>query len=216
LIAPWLAAEIGLSADWARVFAIALVIAPLTFLSVTFGELVPKVFALRNTEWVCLKLSPLMRWFVAAGRPAVWLLEAVARGVVGWHERRWRRGASGILPEAAELQDLRALAAIARAARLIGRREEAIILGDAGLPTRLVREFVLSAEHIAALASVAPLAEALVAAHRDMHTRFPVTERAGGSQYLSSSGSGSDRCFRHTEAAHRLPFPHTTYRGQSV
>ncbi len=182
VIAPWLAREVGLSAGWAQALAIALVITPLTFVSVIFGELVPKVFALRNKELVCLKLSPLMRWCVTAGRPAVWLLEVVTRGVVGWHERRWPRGDTSVLPETAELQELRALAAIARASRLIGRREEGIILGAAGLPTRPVREIVLPAEHIAALAVDAPLTEALIAAHRDMHTRFPMMARTGDTQ----------------------------------
>jgi putative hemolysin len=184
LIAPWLELQMGFSAGWAQVLAIALVVVPLTFVAVSFGELVPKVFALRNKEWVCLRLSPFMWWFVAAGRPVVWLLETVASGVVGWHERRWRSGSREVLPEAGELQELQALAALARASRLIGWREEAIILGAAGLPTRPVREIVLPAEYIVALAADAPLADAMIAADRDMHTRFPVTEKAGDPQAI--------------------------------
>jgi putative hemolysin len=181
-IAPALREGLGVSPGVAVTLAIALVVLPLTFVTIAFGELVPKVFALRNKEWVCLRLSPLMWWFAAAVRPAVWLFEAVARGVVGWHERRWRPG--GLLPEAAELQELRALAGVARASRLIGRREEGIILGAAGLAGRPVREIVLPAEHIAMLVADEPAAEALVAAHLDMHTRFPVTERAGDPQAI--------------------------------
>jgi putative hemolysin len=50
LIAPWLCLRLGLSAGWAQTLAIALVVIPLTFVSVTFGELAAKLFALRNTE----------------------------------------------------------------------------------------------------------------------------------------------------------------------
>ena len=51
-------------------------------LTVVFGELVSKVFALRNAEWVCLKQSPPMKWFVTAVWPVVWLLEAAVTGLM--------------------------------------------------------------------------------------------------------------------------------------
>jgi putative hemolysin len=180
-IAPWLQVQ-GLSANAAAAIAIVMIVLPLTAVTVIFGELVPKVFALRNNDWVCLKLSTPMSWFAAGTRPVIWALEAVVRGFVGWQERRWLPG--GMRTDAAELQDLRASAAIARAARLIGRREEDIILRAAGLPTRPVREIVLPAEHIAMLDRDEPIGEALVAAHLDMHTRFPVTERRGDPQAI--------------------------------
>ncbi len=183
VIAPRLRSGLGMSAGWAEAFSVAMVVLPLIFVTIIFGELVPKVFALRNKEWVCLKLSPLMRRLVAAFRPLVWLLEATVRRIVGWHERRWKPG-EPIRSEAAELQELRASAAVARASRLIGLREEGIILGAAGLPTRPVREILLPADHIAMLEADKPVAESLVAAHLDMHTRFPVTEQAGNPQAI--------------------------------
>ena len=46
--------------------AIAGVVLPLTVLTIIFGELIPKVFAIRNAEWVCLRLSPFMRCLLSA------------------------------------------------------------------------------------------------------------------------------------------------------
>ena len=127
-LAPALAERFGLARQTAEVIAIALVVMPLTAVMIVFGELIPKVFALRNTEWMCLRLSPAMRGFAMIVWPAVWLFETVVSGFVGWIERlvggSRRREAGSI-----ELQELRATAALARSARLIGHREERIIVG---------------------------------------------------------------------------------------
>jgi putative hemolysin len=71
---------------------------------------------------------------------------------------------------------------LARTSRLIGAREEKIILGAAALSHRPIREVMLPASAIAMLDVNATVADALIAAHLDMHTRFPVTERPGDPQ----------------------------------
>ncbi len=48
----------GLSPATANVLAIIVVVLPLTGVTIVGGELLPKLFALRNKEWVCLRLSP--------------------------------------------------------------------------------------------------------------------------------------------------------------
>ena len=105
---------------------------PLTLFTIMFGELIPKVFSLRNKEWVCLRLSPVMRWFCFSVWPAVWLFEGAVMALMAWSERRWRpRMDSSTKREAIELLELRAHAAYARASRVIGEQEERIILGAA-------------------------------------------------------------------------------------
>lgn len=182
-LAPSVQAWLGVSPGLAEVLAIAAVVAPLTVLTIIFGELVPKVFALRNKEWVCLKLSPPMKWFVSAVWPVVWLLEAAVTGLMALAERRLRGRVAGMGPtEGAELQELRAVAALARTSRLIGPQEEKIIVGAAGLTARPIREVMLPADAMSMLVADQSVADALIAAHLDMHTRFPVTERAGDPQ----------------------------------
>jgi putative hemolysin len=141
-LAPTLVANLNVSEQTAKFLAITVVVLPLTVVTIVVGELIPKVFALRNAERVCLKLSPFMRWFSFSVWPAVWLFEAVVVGVMSWGERRRGKDASS-RSETAELQDLRATAALARSSRLIGRREEGIILGAAELGSRPVRDIML-------------------------------------------------------------------------
>ncbi len=151
-LAPLLQEQFNFPPGMADVLAIAMIVIPLTVVTIIFGELIPKVFALRNKEWVCLKMSPSMRWFSFGVWPAVRTLEWVVITLMRWGERHWKaRLEKQLKSEAAELQELRASVALARTSRLIGAQEEKIIL---------------------------------VAAHLDMHTRFPVVERRGDLQSI--------------------------------
>jgi putative hemolysin len=178
-IAPYLQQQ-GLSITTANVLAIMLVVLPLTAVTIVVGELVPKLFALRNKEWVCLRLSPPMKWFALSVWPIVWVLESSASGLMTLSEKLWQpQPHADAKTEAAELQELRAIASLARASRLIGVREENIILGAARLASRKLREILLPVQHIRMLTADASLADSMAAAELDMHTRFPVAERAG-------------------------------------
>lgn len=177
--------NLGLPRGAAGILAIAMVVVPLTTLTIIFGELVPKVFSLRNKEWVCLKLSPPMEWFSWSVWPAVWLFEKSVSLIMRWGESRWKPdGPDGPQSEEAALQELRALANIARTSRLIGPREEGIIVNAARIANMQVREMMLPADAISTLDAGDDLADALIAAHEDMHTRFPVTERPGDAQSI--------------------------------
>jgi putative hemolysin len=175
----------GVPLGLAHVLAIGIVVVPLTVVTLVFGELAPKVFSLRNNEWVCLRLSPLMSWATRAVWPAVWVLERIVAWLMGWSERLRQRGkAATAKVEAAELQEIRAMAGLARMSQLIGARQESIIINAVRLSARTVRESMLRAEHISMLDVHSSLEVALVAAHLDLHTRFPVTERPGDPQAI--------------------------------
>jgi len=178
-IEPWFLGQ-GFAAGTAQFLAIGVIVLPLTVVTIIFGELVPKVFALENREWVVLRLSPLMEWFSFAVWPAVWFLETTVSLLVGLLTRRWNRGES--TANATELQELRAIAALARTSRLIGRREEGIIVSAARLSSTTIESVMLPIEHVRYLYIGDSLTTALVAAHLDMHTRYPVTEQKNDPQ----------------------------------
>ncbi len=202
-IEPFLRHQFGISATLASVLAITAIVLPLTFFTILFGELLPKVFSLRNKEWVCLRLSPFMRWFCLVVWPAVWLFETCVMTLMAWSERRWRPVHPQGRSEATELLELRAQAMSARASRVIGEREENIILGAAKFSSRTLREIMVPAEHISMLNVNAPLGQSLVVAHLEMHTRFPVAERPGDSQSIIGYVN-----FKDLVALMRLSVPH--------
>jgi putative hemolysin len=76
LLVPLIQSGLGVSLGFSRFLAITVVVLPLTMIIIFFGELVPKVFAIRNKELVCLRLSRAMKWFSSSVWPAVWMFEA--------------------------------------------------------------------------------------------------------------------------------------------
>ncbi len=183
-ISPLIQQRFELSPSWADFLALALFVVPLSAVTIVAGELIPKVFALRNKEWVCLKLSPTMYVMSMVAYPAVWALEGTVRALLAWSERRWRPQVEGHRPETAEIEELRAVVALARTSRLIGGQEERIILGASRLSTRRLSEIMIPAHEIVSLDLDHTMAESLVIAHTDMHTRFPVCEHAGDLQSI--------------------------------
>ncbi len=77
----------GLGESTAEIVAIAIVVVPLTALTIVAGELMPKLFALRHKEWVCLILSPAMRFFSLSVLPVVWFLEYSASSLIDLIEK---------------------------------------------------------------------------------------------------------------------------------
>lgn len=184
-LSPEIQNSLGVSSATAQFLAIAMVVAPLTVITIIFGELIPKVFAIRNKELVCLRLSPTMKWFVSTVWPVVWILEKSVTGLMSLGERRLKGDAPPLTKtESAELQELRASVALARTSRLIGPQEEKIILGASALSHRPISEAMLPASAIRMLKIDSSMEDSLVAAHLDMHTRFPLTERTDDPQAI--------------------------------
>lgn len=184
-ISPILVQRFGLSPRLSNVLALALFVVPLSAITIMAGELIPKVFALKNKEWVCLKLSPGMHILSKVVYPAVWILEGSVMKLMAWSERRWRPNLEGgHRPETAEIEELRAIVALARTSRLIGGQEEKIILGAARLSSRKIAEIMIPIAEVVTLDLDHTMAESLVIAHTDMHTRFPVCEHSGDLQSI--------------------------------
>lgn len=72
---PWLA-------QYANQIAFVVVVVAISFLSLVFGELVPKSLALRATEPYALIVSRPLVWLAQLARPVVWLLTTTSNGIL--------------------------------------------------------------------------------------------------------------------------------------
>ena len=72
---PWIA-------PYGQPAAIALVTLAITYISVVFGELLPKRIALNDPERIAAALAPLMRGVAKVAAPAVWLVRSSADGLM--------------------------------------------------------------------------------------------------------------------------------------
>ena len=173
--------KIGISSFYAEILSLVCLVIPLSALTIIFAELVPKMFALDNRESVCLALSPIMKMITRIANPIVSIFETIVKKVMVL-------GAKKIKDESAidkqSLHELTAAAALARTSRLIGAHEEKIVLSAAQLSQRKVTDIMLDVDYISMVPVTDSLSDALIKAHLDMHTRFPVCEKAGEPQTI--------------------------------
>jgi putative hemolysin len=169
--APYLAHTWHISMALAQVFAVTFVIIPLTLAIIIFAELVPKMFALNNKEWIVLRLSPVMKILAQIIDPFISVIEVVVKKVVAAIARMQPETRDSQTPW---LHELRAAVSLARTSKLMGEREEKIVLAAAHLSSHIARDIMIPSQDISMIYSGSTLAQALLKAHLDMHTRFPV------------------------------------------
>jgi putative hemolysin len=87
-IAPWIHQRFGLGEPISEFLAVFSVVIPLTYASVTLGELVPKTLALRRPMFVASKAAP---WLLLVSRmidPVVTLLESSTRRIIEFFPKK--------------------------------------------------------------------------------------------------------------------------------
>lgn len=170
-LAPYLQDKFQMAEYWAEVLALVFLIIPLSAVTIIFAELVPKMYALNHREAICLSLSPFMKNLSWIAYPVITLLESVVKFFLKIGEKS-RRGKPR--EEETGLHELNAAVSLARASRLISAREEKIVLSAAQLSVRPIKEIILPISDLSTIPLQSTLADALIRAHLDLHTRFPV------------------------------------------
>ena len=159
-------ALIGIPASW----GFALVIMATTFVSLMFGELIPKQLALRNPEPIAVAMAAPMLWLARIAAPLVWLLDRTSAGVfvlIGMN----RESESHVTAE-----ELHLIVAEASTAGVIEENERAIISGVVRLADRPVREVMTPRGQIDWLDVTADGATIRAAISESPHSRLPVAE----------------------------------------
>lgn len=179
-LGPLLEKKLGISHGMGHAIALTCFVLPLSAVTIIVGELIPKVLALKNPEWICLTLSPFMWAFSFIVYPAVLLFEGITTTLVTLIEKLLPRQKSD--DHLAGLHELRAQVNMLRASQAIGVQEERIILQASRLSAMKVKDIMMPDDDIVMVVADAPLSENLIIAHMDMHTRFPVTSRKGDTE----------------------------------
>lgn len=179
---PVLQSKFGFSETVAEILSLTCLIIPLSGLTIILAELVPKIFALNNKEWVCLVFSPAMKVFSQFGYPIVVVFEWFVKKIVGYGSKKWKP--EGESYDKLGLHELKAAVTLARASRLIEAGQEKIVLSAAQLSSRPVSDIILPAADISMIPVNLSLSDALIRAHLDMHTRFPICQKEGNPQTI--------------------------------
>ena len=173
----------GVPVVYAEILSLVCLVVPLSAFTIIFAELVPKMFALDNRELVCLILSPPMRAIALIADPVVSFFETVVKRIMSIG----KKDIGVVSPDSHDkqsLHELKAAAALARTSRLFGIQEEKIVISAAQLSQRKVADIMLDVDFISMIPLNDSLTDALIKAHLDMHTRFPVCKSQGDPQTI--------------------------------
>ena len=138
-----------------------------TYFMFQFTEILPKSVAVRHNKFLAPYLAWPLKALITLLSPMVWFVSLVNRP---FDPARKGNG------HHATLEEIVALAGIARLSNLIGSHQERIIHGAARLSTLKARDVMIPVEQVAFLSTSLSLMKAIVAAHLDPHTRFPICE----------------------------------------
>ena len=164
-LAPVLVA-LGLSERFASTLALVLVTVAISYVSLVFGELVPKRIALQRAESVSLSLGPLIDWVSRVSRPVIWLLSVSTNLVV-----RLLGGDPNAQREQISDEELRELVG---SHGTLGEEERRILEDVFEAGDRQIREVMVPRTDVDFLDASTPVYKAAREAMSMPHSRYPV------------------------------------------
>lgn len=145
---------------WIFVFSIVF-----TYLMLQFTEILPKTLGVRYNREIAVLVAQPLSVLIRLLHPVLSAIQWVNRPFEG------RRVAGD---SRATVEEIAALASMARLANQITSHQEQIIRGAMRLSRLRVGEVMIRVEHVSFLSTNMDIADALVIAHLEAHTRFPV------------------------------------------
>jgi len=180
---PYFQKNLGLSKVMAESLSLATLVIPLSSFTIIFAELIPKTYAIKNSEWVILKLSKTMLYFTYIAYPVIASLENIVKAANKFIGKKLPNN-NPVSDTQSSLHELTAALSVARTSRLIDAQQEKIVMSAAQLSLRPIKEIMIPVAEICMIPQNSTLADALIRAHLDMHTRFPVCENINDPQTI--------------------------------
>ncbi|HDS11555.1 MAG TPA: HlyC/CorC family transporter [Candidatus Wirthbacteria bacterium] len=175
-LSPELMGLLPVNKGLADLLAMLLTVVPIGTFSIIFGELIPKVYALRKNISICLVLSPWMRKFYIIANPLAVFFESTVKTLISLIDHVTGQKDTGNQNNQMSIKDLRLFASLSRRAKLISKQEEKIIVGATKLSSRPVRDIMIPLLETVFLALDKTINQNLMTAHLEAHTRYPVLE----------------------------------------
>ena len=148
---------------WIAVFSILF-----TYIMLQFTEILPKSLGVRFNTVISSFLALPLAGLVKVLSPLITMINKINQLFVKTKENN--KGSSATIDEIASLADL------ARLSNQIGRHQERIIKTTARLTKLQAKDVMIPLEQITFLSTNQKLSDAIITAHMDPHTRFPIIE----------------------------------------
>lgn len=153
-----------------QAFSVVLTLGVITYLHVVFGEQMPKLAALQETERIALWIARPINFFAWTTGPLITLMN----GSSGWFLRRLGYRAVGEEGEVHSVEELRLLVEDTEEAGLLDPDAADMVLNVFALTDKTVGDCMVPQERVIALALNAPPEKILEISRLGAHTRMPV------------------------------------------
>ncbi len=161
---------VGLPEAWLHPVAFAIALAIVVYLHVVLGEMVPKNLALAGPEQAALIFGGPMMLTVTMLKPVVWLLNAVANGIL----RLMRIEPRNELSSAYTHEQVEAMVAESRHEGLIEEGEYERLSGALGFTSRIVSDVFLPLDQLETISRGARASAVELVCAQTGYSRFPV------------------------------------------
>jgi putative hemolysin len=167
-LAGWLRQAFGIREGAAHISATALVVLCITFLTIIFGELVPKRLGQIYPETVARLVAQPMEWLSLATRPFVRVLSACTEAILRL------LGIRGAALRSVTEEEIAASLEEGLDAGVIEEQEHQMVRNVFRLDDRQVGSMMIPRAEITWLDAEAPREQVLAAIERNEHSRYPV------------------------------------------
>ncbi|NNU82171.1 HlyC/CorC family transporter [Halovulum dunhuangense] len=163
-------AGVGMSEGLAQTLGVGGVVVAITYLSLVFGELVPKQIALRAPEAVAVRIAPLLNLIAIVAAPIVWLLDRSGRAVLAL------LGQSGRADRGVTDEEVKLVLSEAHSAGVMEKAETEMIAGVMRIADRTARGLMVP-RHEVEVVDVKDSADVVIRRFRETgHSRLPVRD----------------------------------------
>ncbi|TDK50703.1 hemolysin family protein [Antarcticimicrobium luteum] len=163
-------AAVGMSPVLAQTLGVGGVVVAITFLSLIFGELVPKQIALRAPEAVATRIAPLLNIIAIVAAPVVWILDSSGKLVLAL------LGQSGAVDRNISDEEVELVLSEAQSAGIMEKAETEMIAGVMRIADRTARGLMVP-RHEVDMINITESPDAIIRRFRDTgHSRLPVRD----------------------------------------
>jgi CBS domain containing-hemolysin-like protein len=144
----------------------------ITFVTIIFGELVPKSLAIRKAEDSTLAISLPLRWFYVVTRPVTWFLYIITAGIL----KMFRIEPASESDLAHSEEELRMILEASQEGGHIDEVEQILMRRALTFGDRTVSDIMVPRTETAFLPTSSTVSEAISEIEETNHTRYPVFE----------------------------------------
>lgn len=162
---------IPILAAFASEIALVLVVSVITYLTIVFGELVPKTIAIKHAEAIVLFSAPVMQLLLLLFMPVVHILSLSTRLILTILRLN---GKDSSRDSVKEIVSMIRMAAVSDE---INKEQEKILLNTINMTKLYVRDVMIERSEIKYLNKDMSIAEAFLQVHNYHHTRYPLVDK---------------------------------------